>query len=145
MSYHEHFIKKGCFMKRGVLALIVCLALAGFLMSACDKEQPLEQKINLESGPEINLEKDFGGYTTSDEAPMFSDAGVMAESIEDGDVSDPVSQVAATNLTVNAAIKAYEVRITWGLLEGDPTAKDLLDWSGSVSVSRGILAVLKVL
>ncbi|MGH7493227.1 MAG: hypothetical protein ACREOO_12670 [bacterium] len=131
-------------MKRGVLSLTVCLAMAGFLMSACDKEQPIQTNIALKSDEGISLEKDFGGYTTSDEAPMFGDEVVLAESREDGTVNDPVSQEAATNPAVTETITAYEVRVTWGLLEGDSTAKELLDWSGKVSVSRGVLAVLKV-
>jgi hypothetical protein len=132
-------------MKRAMLALSTALAMVSFFLLACNKEQPLERSIGLTDGEEVSLEKDFGGYTTRDEAPMFSDEKVMAESAEDEDASDPLSLEAATNLALATGVKAYQVRVTWGLLAGDATAKTLLDWSGRVSVSRGVMEVLKVI
>ncbi len=132
-------------MKRELLTLVGCLAISSFLMQACDKEQPLGTGADRIGGEELNLEKDFGGFTTDDEAVMFNNDEVRAEFLEDGSVSDPVSDQATLNLSAADAPKAIEVRLTWGLLAGDPTAEELIDWSGMVSVSRGVLAVLKVI
>ena len=129
-------------MKR-ILAFTACLAMSCWFMLACDKQSPVASNPEL-GGDEVSLEKDFGGYTNSDEAPNFGDEEVMAEAGEDENVSDPLSLEAAANLTA-AGLKAYEVRLTWGLLEGDSTATDVIDWSGSIGVSRGVLAVLKVI
>jgi hypothetical protein len=142
--YSRHELKrKGFTMKRRRSALSACLVASSFFVLACNKEQPLGADADL--AKEVSLEKDFGGFTASDEAPMFSDEEVLAESGEDESVIDPVNYDAATNLAAAAGFKAYVVRVAWGLLEGDSTATEVIDWSGSVRVSRGVLAVLKVI
>jgi len=129
-------------MKRRMLALAVSLAMSILGLVACNKDQPLATD-TAASGVEGSLENDFGGYTSADEAPMFSDTEIIAESAEDEAVNEPVS--AAVSSDAAAGAKAYEVRIAWGLLEGDSTATEVVDWSGRVSVSRGVLAALRVI
>ena len=132
-------------MKRNLLAVIACLAASVFLMQAFDTEQPLGPGSIRDAGGALSLEKDFGGFTTADEAVLFGDEELRAEFHEDANVNDPLSLATATDLSSSAGSKSIEVRIVWGMLAGDPNAKELIDWSGKVSVTRGVLAVQKTI
>ena len=125
--------------------VMTCLAISSLLMQACDKQQPMESSASIADNETLSLEKDFGGFTASDEAAMLSDEELLAEIVEDKNVSDPLFNEAAENSTSSSGTRAYEVRVTWGMLERDPTATELIDWSGSVQVSRGVLAVLRTI
>ncbi len=135
---------------RQFLSLIAILALLA--LTACGKNSELTEAGT--NGEEtISLEKEFGGYESNDEAPAFGDSEIMTAFEEDEDANDAYSNDAevldalsysqdSTTDTDNP-IKAYFVRLTYGLLAGDSTATDVIDWSGSIAVSKGVLVVLK--
>ena len=134
-------------MKRVFLTLLSGLAVFSMLvLTACNKDQPTSASDDLSSSDEISLEKEFGGYTASDEMPAFGDDALLEESAEDVEVSDPVSEQAALQAeSGDATLKAYVLRIKWGLLQGDSTATEVVEWSGSASINKGTLAVLKTI
>ncbi len=130
-------------MKRALLAALG-LTLSGLMLTACNKENPTDSDVNLDDQKTVSLEKDFGGYTTSDEAPMFNDEEVISESVEDVNANDSMSADDLRLLNAGS-VKAYALRVTWGLLEGDSTATEVVDWSGNVAVNKGVLAVLRTI
>ncbi|MEK7727887.1 MAG: hypothetical protein AAB354_05695, partial [candidate division KSB1 bacterium] len=110
-------------MKRITFAALVLL-MSGFLLTACNKENPVGTETPDDQSA-VSLEKEFGGYTTSDEAPMFNDQEVIAESLEDVSANDAMSAQDLPLLNAASGVKAYAVRVTWGLLPGDSTATEV--------------------
>ncbi|MDZ7266560.1 MAG: hypothetical protein ONB48_03200 [candidate division KSB1 bacterium] len=129
-------------MKR-ILQWSALLATAGMLLTACNQQQPVEAVTEADSSTELSLEKDFGGFTTSDEAPMFNDEDVIAEAVEDAETGDPLAVESLGLAATQNGVKAYFLRVKWGLLEFDSTATERVDWSGSIHITRGTLAALR--
>ena len=125
-------------------ALFVALLL-GVSFSACDKTPATpDQETTIEE--EINLDMEYGGLDTSDEAPGFGDPAMINDFSEDQDVNEPVSTDAETVADMdNETIPAYFVRVTWGQLEGDSTISEKTDFSGFAELNKGTLAVLKTI
>ncbi len=128
-------------MKRIALLTLMALAILSLLLlSGCSKDSPTAP-----TDEEINpLDQPYGGYSTGDELPGFGDAEIIEEFGDDIPADDPVAmdpEFAAKLDSVNA----YFIRITWGLHEFDSTATEIVDWSGSASVNKGILAVTRVI
>lgn len=128
-------------MKR-ILQWSALLTVTSMLLTACNQEQPVEAGADPNSTGELSLEKDFGGFTTSEEAPMFNDEEVMAEVVEDAEAGDPLAAESLSLAESQSSAKAYFLRLKWGLLEYDSTATARVDWSGSVVITRGNLAAL---
>lgn len=131
-------------MKRFTLAALG-LVLSGFMLTACNKENPMGTEITPDDQSAISLEKEFGGYSTTDEDPMFNDDNVIAASLEDENANDLMSAGDLQFLNAANGPKAYAVRVTWGLLQGDSTATEVVDWSGSAVVNKGVLTVLRTI
>lgn len=135
---------------RRFLSLTLLAALLA--LTACSKNSELTEA-GTEGEESISLEKEFGGFETGDEAPAFGDSEMMSDFDEDEDANDAYSNDAvvldALSYSQDPAvvgdnpIKAYFVRLTYGLLAGDSSATEVIDWSGSIEVNKGVLVVLK--
>lgn len=131
-------------------SLLSLLALVAMLAFSCTKTT---EPTGAQDGNEeqISLEKEFGGYETNDESVAFGDTELLEDTIEDQDVADNFATDAAVAraLSYNGArpdaAKAYFLRITYGLLEYDSSATDIVNWSGSAEVNKGTLVVLKTI
>jgi hypothetical protein len=91
-----------------------------------------------------DLDKDNGGATTADEAPMFADQVAFdAMGIEaDAAVTDTMTQdPTVTALTALPTLDSRRVLVIWGRMPADPDAVDGRDWSGSLALSRGGMLV----
>jgi hypothetical protein len=84
------------------------------------------------------IERENGGLTTADEAPMFASeplfeaASIEAEAVE----SDPMApQVADMERT--PGVRVRNVLLMWGQMPGDPTQTEVRDWSGRLELNRG--------
>ena len=136
-------------MKKYTPLLWISVLSALMAFTACSSNQPLTGTEDNSGTEEISLDKEFGGYTTQDESPAFGEADMAADFSEDVSASDPVATepevVTALTAESDSTIKAYFLRVTFGLLEGDSTATEVVDWSGSVEVSKGTLVILKTI
>lgn len=128
--------------KYAIHSLLIIALFAMIVIGGCSKNSPTEA----EPTEETELDKAFGGYDTSDELPAFGDASISADFSEDEDVNDPVADdpefVAALD---SNSVSAYFIRITWGLLELDSTASNIIDWSGTAGINKGALGVLRAI
>ncbi|MFQ5633555.1 MAG: hypothetical protein ACE5I1_32720 [bacterium] len=119
---------------------------AAFGFTACQKSDPFSS-IGDESVDEneIILESEFGNYDTSNEAPAFGDPELAAKDGEDATVSDIASSDPAVMdaMSDESGVPAIFLRLGWGHLHGDSTESETTDWSGSIEVNKGVLAVLK--
>ena len=93
-----------------------------------------------------NLEDEFGGYKVTDEAPGFGDSEILDEFGDDKEVADLLSQdpQIASDME-NPAFDVYFLRITWGVLQGDTSAVNVIDWKGSAIINQGTLVLLKTI
>ena len=127
--------------KLTLLSLVIFALLSMLIIGGCSKETPNEPG---KDGEVTELDSPYGGYDTSDELPAFGDALMAAEFEEDNDVTDPITlDPAFTNAIDSVKVKAYFIRIAWGLLEFDSTATTVVNWNGSASVNRGTLGIKK--
>ena len=136
-------------MKKYFSLLWISVLFAMLVFSACSNNEQLTSP-GEELGEEaVSLEKEFGGYESNDETTAFGDSEIADEFGEDDTVADAYAMDAAVTDVLNPAtaatdgVKACFVRITWGLLEGDSTATDVINWNGSAQVSKGTLVVLR--
>ena len=130
-------MKKYFFLSTLILSLLTMLFLGG-----CSKDSPTEP-----TNTEINeLDKAYGGYSTSDELPAFGDPAMSTEFADDENVSDPIvideNFVAAVD---SNTVNAYFIRIVWGMLEYDSTATEAFDWSGTATINKGVLGIMKTI
>jgi hypothetical protein len=112
----------------------------------------------------IDLNLAYGGLTATDEEPAFGDAYLVdldaqdaAEEYEDELLGDPEVQALmamgdAPGDTVDPERPRFTfLRLVWGALDqpdssdGLPEDGEVLDWSGQVSVDRGIVLVRRVI
>lgn len=136
-------------MKKYGALLGILLLSAFFMFNACSSNEQLATPDDNSGEEEISLDKEFGGYTTEDENFAFGETDMAADFAEDAEAADPVAAeadvVTAMTTETDSGIKAYFLRVTFGLLEGDSTATEVIDWSGSAEVSKGTLVILKTI
>ncbi len=136
-------------MKKTFFLLCVLALISMFVFSCAQNEQLTDPSEELGSEENLSLEKEFGGYDSNDEAVAFGDTELLLEAPAEQDAADSY----ATDIEVVQALsydgsgvtdlKAYFLRVTFGLLEGDSTATEVIDWSGSAEVNKGTLVVLR--
>lgn len=127
-------------------SLISLSSLLAFLfLMACGSQQGTTLEENVEE-ENFSLDKMFGGYDTGDEAAAFGDSDMLEDNPEDLEVADAFSADPQVTQALNSdSFKAYFLRITWGLLEGDSSATEVIDWGGSAEVNKGTLLILKTI
>lgn len=116
-----------------LLALATLCAIAGF---GCSTKNPA----GTDPGTSGNMSSQFGGYTTTAEAPQFGDAGMTDMSASEAPVNDPTSSspvVEGWQALPGAGV--YHMRFVWGRLTYDSTATTVTVWDGSLQSSRGAL------
>lgn len=98
----------------------------------------------------IDLNKEFGGLSYSDEAPAFGDDALLAEAM----AADAVALTDAVDDSLvdpdHKVVRLY-LRALWGRLDGRPetdSARDenaftRVDWDGGMSVEGAVLVVRK--
>ncbi|MFQ5604400.1 MAG: hypothetical protein ACE5HS_14115 [bacterium] len=133
-------------MKRFLSLMWISILVAMMVFSACSNEQATAPEENEGENAEISLDKEFGGYSTNDEAPAFGSSDMMEEFSEDQVAADTYSSDPSLMNDLNSdKIKAYFLRVTWGYLEGNSTETEATDWSGSIEINKGTLLVLKTI
>ncbi len=126
-----------------LLSLLIFALLTMLVIGGCSKNSPTEPDQEEEL---TELDKPYGGFDTSDELPAFGDPTISVDFEDDEDVIDPITlDPAYTNAINTDTVNAYFIRITWGLLEYDSTVTTALDWSGSASITRGTLGIMKAI
>jgi len=147
--FHNHKQVWRFKMKKYAALLWMSVLSAFLIFTACSSNEQLTTPDNNTSDEGVSLDKEFGGYTTEDEDFAFGEADLAEEFPADIEAADPVAadpEVAAVlSSDTDAGMKAYFLRVTFGLLEGDSTATEVIDWSGSAEVSKGTLVVLKTI
>ena len=91
----------------------------------------------------------YGGYTTTNEAPGFGDAELMAGHPEDVPYDDDMADSSEVRRAMtNGMAKKYMLRLVWGNLEHPDTTVStcpITDWSGSITADGGVLIVRRLI
>jgi hypothetical protein len=127
---------------------VVCVAFlsTAFLVGGCifDSSKKISGTDSQVTVPD--LEEEFGGYTSTDEAPGFGDPEILNDFEEDQDVVDLLStDPKIAEYMEDSLVEVYFLRITWGRLDLDTTVTTVTDWSGLAQIDKGILVLLKTL
>jgi hypothetical protein len=129
------------------MAILGVLVLVTALLTGCeifspdrgDSSQPVETS-------------QFGGYTTTDEAPAFADAELLTGYPEDQPYDDDMENDPAVNRAMNErGARQYALRIIWGDVERrDSSSTDagdcpVSDWSGTIEVDGGVVVIERLI
>ncbi len=148
-----------------LLGLLLGLALAG---CSNDENPAGTSLIGTDDYDNMDLSQTYGGLTATDEPEAFGDpyllqleAGEAAEESDDPLQVDP--EVASLEALSEQPAEPDDpdglrrprftfLKITWGMLDGEvddlgntDETQDLLDWSGMLTVDRGIVVVRRVI
>jgi len=95
---------------------------------------------------ELNLDDEFGGYTTKPESPGFGDDDLINEASSDQEFDDQmlVSPDVAT-IVQEPEAGYYHLRAVWGRLRYDSTVSEVTDWTGSLTISEGAEIIRRVI
>ncbi len=127
-------------MVRRLLTPIFVVALL-FWASGCS-ESPTEPG----ASQDLNLEDEFGGYTASVEAPGFGDPELLSEAEGDEEYNDQMlGSPEIDSAIADPAAEYYHFRAVWGHLYFDSTVTEITDWTGSLTVSRGVEIIRRVI
>lgn len=126
--------------KKTLLPLLMIL-LAALWMSGCS-----ENPTNLGETDPANLVDEFGGYRATSEQPGFGDDELLADDELEVEVNDPLlGSPEITALTSDPESGLFHLRIVWGQIPLDTTATDPIDWSGSLTITRGAEIVRRLI
>jgi hypothetical protein len=124
---------------RKLLTLIFALGFIA-LLSGCSNNETSP------SAGDGDISDDFGGFKPTDEEPAFGDEVIAAEMTADDDFNDPMqSSFDIESAFENDLADIYALRIVWGQLRYDPEVTEPTDWSGTLTVSRGVEILRKVI
>lgn len=127
-------------------AVIAAFLLTAFLVSGCifDSSKKISGTDTEVTVPD--LEEEFGGYTSTDEAPGFGDTEILNDFEEDQDIIDLLStDPKIAEYMEDSLVEVYFLRITWGRLDLDTTITTVTDWSGSAQIDKGVLVLMRTL
>jgi hypothetical protein len=152
------------------LSLLLFGLLLGLALAGCSNEEnPAGTNLTgTDDYENMDFSQTYGGLTATDEPEAFGDPYLMqldaVESAEESD--DPLQvdpEVAALEALSEQPLDPDDptglrrprftfLKITWGMLDGEVDAlgntdetQDLLDWSGMLTVDRGIVVVRRVI
>jgi hypothetical protein len=84
------------------------------------------------------IEKENGGLTMDDEAPLFDSADLFdAAAIEAEAVETDAMAGQVADMQAQPNVRVRNVFIVWGHLPADPDATGVRDWTGRLDVNRG--------
>lgn len=143
------------------LAATVATLLLGLALAGCSGQDGITSAAPGDDYETMDLDKDFGGLTPTDEVADFGDADFAAMDAADaetetGDALQDDPEVLAYEQAALGEGPAHGprpeitvLRLTWGQLAGlaedmvDP--EDVLDWSGGLSVDRGVVVARRLI
>ena len=126
-------------MKR-ILLLLMVGAFALFVVGC--SENPSEP----EATDQINLNDEFGGFTTTDEAPGFGDPDLVASESEEEEIDDAIlASPLVDSVVKNDDGSLFHFRAVWGRLSYDSTSTTPTVWDGSLTASDGALVIRRLI
>ncbi|PWB74683.1 hypothetical protein C3F09_03655 [candidate division GN15 bacterium] len=121
--------------------ILLLMAAAMLLWVAGCSNNPVGDKTS-----STNISTEFGGFTTSNEAPAFGDPTLSAEAGSEVAVNDPLATAPRFSSLINDPNAGlYHFRAVWGHLRYDSTVTIPTNWDGSLTLTRGLELVRRVI
>jgi len=114
--------------------LLVALPLVGCAQDSFDDEAAIGESV-----AQVN-----GGFDMQDEAPMFGEQALFdSAQLDDEEIFNDNMEQDAEILTMQQDSQAEVVNavLRWGQIPFDPDATEIVDWSGTIRVSRGAVLI----
>ena len=125
-------------LKRLVLFSMI-LGLLGLVVGCSDNATGTEDNTST-----LNLESEFGGYTAAPE--NLADVDLVNEDEGTQEYDDPMLSLSSVDSVLcDSETGYYHFRAVWGQLCYDSTFTTPTDWTGSLSISRGVEVLRKVI
>ncbi len=122
------------------LILLLMMAAALAWVSGCSHNPVSNKPAN------NNIAQQFGGFTTSNEAPAFGDPALAAAAGNEVSVNDPMGSTPGfDSLFNNPNSGFFHFRAVWGHLMLDSAATTPTNWDGSLTLSRGVELVRRTI
>jgi len=135
-------------MTKRILAATAALAFVAFVSGCFSSEDSPTSPYPVPQAPEsgVDLDSPTGGFTTSDEAPAFGEPEQYEALSLEEPVNDPIENTSEYQTQFRArGARIFEFRAVWGALWNldDSTRTDPcpLDWSGTLALEGGVIAV----
>jgi hypothetical protein len=126
-----------------ILVLMLVSIFMLFTVNGCIFNSPSDIDEKADEN-ETLLDKDLGGYTTTDEPEAFGDQTLAKENPDDESVTDLIETDPTITQQLNRPeVPVYFLRLAWGLLKGDSTATLAVEWNGKAEINKGLLLILK--
>lgn len=126
-------------MSRKLVLLLMSFAMLLWVAGCSDNpvvEQPTQD----------NVASQFDGLTASSEAPAFGDPVLGAADGDEVEVNDPLAATPACDSLLNDPNAGlFRFRAIWGRLRYDSTSTTPTNWDGSLTLSRGLAVVRRVI
>ncbi len=92
-----------------------------------------------------SLDEPNGGYDVEDEEPYFGDPDFAAMMDEEEDAADDAvgDDPGVADMEEDPVSQVYYLRLLWGQLDWNPELEEITTWSGTISVDRGAIVVLR--
>ena len=119
------------------ITLVLLAASVGFAAMGCSGDGGAGST----TSDDNDLNSEYGGYTASDEAPAFGDPELAAAMAAEPTIDDPTYPAVALDSVEGGSRNVYALVLRWGQLEGDSTVTALTDWSGSLELAYGGIAL----
>ncbi len=150
-------------MNRFHFTSVLCTALLLLVgLTGCSEDSGSlneSQQVAVDDYDQIDLSKDNGGLTATDELEAFGDPDLLLEALADDEST--VGDVWAESVEVRELERLADqytdpnhparprftfLRIKWGQLDAEPDTPDgsRLDWTGELSVDRGFVIVRRI-
>jgi hypothetical protein len=125
-------------MLRNTMTALFAALLLVWVVGCSDN--PLET-----AGDTSNLTEDFGGYSATDESAAFGDSELLADEGDEEAIDDPILATSAmVALTDDLDAGMFHFRAVWGMIPYDSTIVDATDWTGSLMLTRGGMAIRRL-
>lgn len=123
---------------------ILTLLMALLLAAGCSKSPADDGS----SSTGLNLTDEFGGYLATAEKPAFDDPALIAEAeLNEGEeYDDPILLSPGMDAVVADTLGSfYHLRALWGRLCFDTASTDVVDWTGSLTISDGAMIIRRTI
>ena len=116
---------------------------AVLLVAGCSDNQPNEPE---SLTGQLDLNSDFGGYTTSNENYAFDEPLLIEETSDDIGYNDPMTAHPIFDSLMQDTIAGkYHIRMVWGKLRYDSSVTEATSWDGSLETNVGALAIKRII
>jgi hypothetical protein len=122
------------------LALLLAASATACVSEETEVAEPASETIT------SNLDKENGGYTTTDEASVFGEAALFRDAALEstGNLADALANdPAVREMQSRPEMAMRGVVMMWGKLPADPDATTATEWNGTITASRGALIVAR--